>query len=84
MIGSENVLQSLCGGRIRTGNAEGGIRVFGLTEEVKIGIKSQVVNGRISLVKKPRDWAKEAYGCCKGAWGDKPFEHLAKEREAWE
>lgn len=81
--------------------------MFGLTEEVKVGVKSQVVipvrireranigpgdimimtsdrSGRISLVKKPQDWAKEAYGCCKGAWGDKPFEHLAKEREAWE
>jgi AbrB family looped-hinge helix DNA binding protein len=76
--------------------------MFGITEEVKVGIKSQVViparirstakigpgdilimtsdrNGRISLVKKPADWSKAAYGCCKGAWGDKPLEYLEKE-----
>ena len=57
--------------------------MFGVTEEVKVGVKSQVVipakirdiakigpgdvlimttdrNGRISLVKKPQDWAKAA------------------------
>lgn len=81
--------------------------MFGVTEEVKVGIKSQVViparirksakiepgdiliitsdrNGRISLVKKPQDWAKAALGCCKGAWGDKPLEYLKKERASWE
>ena len=81
--------------------------MFGVTEEVKVGIKSQIViparirdnvkigpgdilimtsdrNGRISLVKKPQDWAKAAFGCCKGAWGDKPLEYLQKERESWD
>ena len=81
--------------------------MFGVSEEVKVGIKSQVViparirnsakigpgdilimtsdrNGRISLIKKPDDWAKAAFGCCKGVWGDKPLEHLEKERESWE
>ena len=81
--------------------------MFGVTEEVKVGGKSQVViparirndakvgpgdvlimtsdrNGRISLMKKPQDWAKAAWGCCKGAWGDKPLEDWRKEREGWE
>jgi AbrB family looped-hinge helix DNA binding protein len=40
-------------------------------------------NGRISLVKKPKDWAKAAFGCCKGAWGDKPLDYVRKERESW-
>lgn len=81
--------------------------MFGVTEEVKVGVKSQVViparirnnakvnpgdvlimtsdrNGRISLMKKPQDWAKAAWGCCKGTWGDKPSEYLQKERESWD
>jgi looped-hinge helix DNA binding domain, AbrB family len=81
--------------------------MFGVTEEVKIGVKSQIViparirdnvkigpgdilimtsdrNGRISLVKKPTDWAKAAWGCCKGTYGDKPQEYLEKERASWE
>lgn len=81
--------------------------MFGITEEVKVGVKSQIViparirdnvkvgpgdilimtseaGGRISLAKKPHDWAKAAWGCCKGAWGDKPLEYLQKEREAWD
>ena len=41
-------------------------------------------NGRISLVKKPSEWAKAAWGCCKGAWGDKPLEALKNERESWD
>lgn len=40
-------------------------------------------NGRISIIKKPGDWAKAAFGCCKGAWGDKPLEQARKERESW-
>lgn len=81
--------------------------MFGVTEEVKIGVKSQIViparirsnarvnpgdvlimtsdrNGRISLMKKPDDWAHAAWGCCKGAWGDKPSEYVPQERESWE
>jgi len=82
--------------------------VFGVVEEVKVGVKSQVViparirddaqvrpgdilimtsdrNGRISIMKKPDNWASAAYGCCKDAWGDKPLEHLQEERKtAWE
>jgi len=81
--------------------------MFGVTEEVKIGVKSQIViparirdsgkigpgdvlimtidrNGRISLVKKPTDWAKAAWGCCKGAYGDKSQEYLQTERESWD
>ena len=81
--------------------------MFGVSEEVRVGIKSQIViparirnnakigpgdilimtsdrNGRISLIKKPDDWAKAAFGCCKGVWGDKPLEYLEKERESWE
>lgn len=81
--------------------------MFGVTEEVKVGIKSQIViparirdtvkispgdilimtsdrNGRISLVKKPQDWAKSSDGCGKGAWGDRPLEHFRKECESWE
>jgi AbrB family looped-hinge helix DNA binding protein len=81
--------------------------MFGVSEEVKIGVKSQIVipariredvkvgpgdilimtsdrNGRISLVKKPKDWAKAAWGCCKGAYGNNPQEYLKKEREAWD
>ena len=80
--------------------------MFSVAEEVKVGVKSQIViparirddlgivagdilimtvdrNGRISLVKKPKDWAKAAFGCCKGAWGDKPLDHVQKERESW-
>lgn len=41
-------------------------------------------NGRISLIKKPNEWAKTAWGCCKGVWGDKPLEALQKERESWD
>ena len=41
-------------------------------------------NGQISLIKKPQEWAKSAWGCCKGAWGDKPQETLQKDRESWE
>jgi AbrB family looped-hinge helix DNA binding protein len=78
--------------------------MFGVTEEVKIGAKSQIVipariredvkvgpgdilimtsdrNGRISLIKKPNCWAEAAWGCCKGAWGNKPLEEIQKERE---
>lgn len=82
--------------------------MFGVTEEVKIGVKSQIViparirasvnvgpgdilimtsdrNGRISIIKKPKNWAKTALGCCKGAWGDKPLKYIQKEREeAWD
>ncbi len=81
--------------------------MVGVTEEVKVGTKSQIViptrirnlvnvnpgdvlimttdrNGRISLVKKPQDWAKAAYGCCKGVWGENPSEYLKKERESWD
>ena len=81
--------------------------MFGVTEEVKVGVKSQIVipariredvkvgpgdilimtsdrNGRISLVKKPQDWAKAAWGCCKGVYGDNPQEYLRKERESWD
>jgi len=80
--------------------------MFGSAEEVKVGVKSQIViparirndmnivpgdilimttdrNGRISIIKKPKDWAKAAFGCCKGAWGDKPLEYVRKERESW-
>jgi len=80
--------------------------MFGVTEEVKVGVKSQIViparirnsvkvnpgdvlimtsdrNGRISLMKKPTDWAKASFGCCKGAWGDNPLEYIRKERETW-
>ena len=80
--------------------------MFGVAEEVKVGVKSQIViparirddlnivpgdvlimttdrNGRISIVKKPKDWAKAAYGCCKGVWGDNPLECVRKERESW-
>ena len=80
--------------------------MFGTVEEVKVGVKSQIViparirrdlkigpgdililmsdrNGRISIVKKPKDWAKAAFGCCKGAWGDKPLEYVRKERDSW-
>ena len=87
--------------------AWGGIGMFGLQEEVKIGAKSQIViparirnsvkigpgdilimtsdrNGRISLIKKPQNWAASACACCKGAWGEKPLEALQKERESWE
>jgi hypothetical protein len=42
-------------------------------------------NGRISLMKKPKNWAIAAFGCCVDVWGDKPLEHLQKERDtAWE
>ena len=41
-------------------------------------------NGRISLVKKPQHWAASSWGCCKGAWGEKPMESLKQERESWE
>lgn len=42
-------------------------------------------NGRISIMKKPEDWAKAALGCCKGVWGDSPLEYLKKERdESWD
>lgn len=81
--------------------------MFGVTEEVKIGVKNQIViparirdkvnigpgdilimtsdrNGRISLVKKPTDWAKAALGCAQGAYGDNPLEYLRKERESWD
>jgi len=81
--------------------------MFGAVEEVKVGVKSQIViparirdglkivpgdvlimtavrNGRISIVKKPKDWAKAAFGCCKGVWGSTPLEHVQKERESWE
>ena len=81
--------------------------MFGTVEEVKVGVKSQIViparirrdlkigpgdililmsdrNGRISIVKKPKDWAKAAFGCCKGAWGEKPLEYVRKERDSWE
>ena len=80
--------------------------MFGSAEEVKVGVKSQIVipvrirndmnivpgdilimttdrNGRISIIKKPKDWSKAAFGCCKGAWGDKPLEYVRKERESW-
>ena len=80
--------------------------MFGTVEEVKVGVKSQIViparirrdlkigpgdililmsdrNGRISIVKKPKDWAKAAFGCCKGAWGEKPLEYVRKERDSW-
>jgi AbrB family looped-hinge helix DNA binding protein len=41
-------------------------------------------NGRVSMVKKPRDWAKAALGCCKGVWGDNASEYMRKERdESW-
>ena len=39
-------------------------------------------NGRISIIKKPKDWAKAAFGCCKGVWGDKSLEYVRKERES--
>lgn len=78
--------------------------MFGVVEEIKVGVKSQVViparireeakvgpgdvlimtsdrNGRISIMKKPSDWAKAALGCCQGVWGDFPLEYLQKERE---
>jgi AbrB family looped-hinge helix DNA binding protein len=81
--------------------------MFGVTEEVKVGVKSQIVipvriredvkvgpgdilimttdrYGRISIMKKPKDWAQAAFGCCKGAWGEKPLEYLRKERQTWE
>lgn len=82
--------------------------MFGVVEEVKVGVKSQVVipvriredvqvkpgdilimtsdrNGRISIMKKPQNWATAAFGCCKEVWGDNPLEQLQKEREtAWE
>ncbi|MDD2621192.1 MAG: AbrB/MazE/SpoVT family DNA-binding domain-containing protein [Syntrophomonadaceae bacterium] len=81
--------------------------MFGVVEEVKVGVKSQVViplrirqeaevrpgdillmtsdrNGRISIMKKPKNWALAAYGCCQDAWGNNPLEYLEKEREkAW-
>lgn len=80
--------------------------MFGVAEEVKVGVKSQIVipariradlgivagdilimtvdrNGRISLVKKPKDWAKAAFGCCKSAFGDEPLNYVRKERESW-
>jgi len=40
-------------------------------------------NGRISIMKKPKDWVKAARGSCKGVWGDKPQDYLKKERESW-
>ena len=41
-------------------------------------------NGRVSMVKKPKDWAKAALGCCKGVWGDNASEYMRKERdESW-
>lgn len=75
--------------------------MFGVVEEIKVGVKSQVViparireeakvapgdvlimtsdrNGRISIMKKPQDWATAALGCCKGVWGDKPLEYYEK------
>jgi AbrB family looped-hinge helix DNA binding protein len=80
--------------------------MFGVAEEVRVGVKSQIVipvrireemkivpgdilimttdrNGRISIVKKPKDWAKAAYGCCKGVWGDNPLEYVRTERDSW-
>ncbi len=80
--------------------------MFGIAEEVKVGVKSQIViparirddlkivpgdvlimttdrNGRISIIKKPKDWAEAAFGCCKGVWGDNPLEYARKERESW-
>ena len=35
-------------------------------------------------VQKSIDWAKAAYGCCKGVWGEDPMEYLAQERASWE
>ncbi len=80
--------------------------MFGVTEEVKVSVKSQIVipariredvkvgpgdflikttdrYGRISIMKKPKGWAQTAFGCCKGAWGEKPLEYLRKERQTW-
>lgn len=37
-----------------------------------------------TIMKKPENWAKAAWGCCKGAWGENPQESMQKEREdAW-
>jgi AbrB family looped-hinge helix DNA binding protein len=80
--------------------------MFGIAEEVKVGVKSQIViparirddlkifpgdmliiatnrNGSISLIKKQKDWAKAAFGCCKGVWGDKPLDYVQEERDSW-
>ena len=80
--------------------------MLGIAEEVKVGVKSQIViparirdnmkiapgdilimttdrNGRISITKKPKDWAKAAFGCCKGVWGENPLEFVGKERDTW-
>ena len=61
-----------------------------IRENAKVGpgdilIMTSDRNGRMSLIKKPEDWAKAAWGCCKGAWGENPLETLQKEREdAWQ
>ena len=39
-------------------------------------------NGRISLAKKPKQWAIAVWGCCKGAWGDNPLASFKQERES--
>jgi AbrB family looped-hinge helix DNA binding protein len=41
-------------------------------------------NGRISLVKKPQNWAQSIFGSCKGLWGTEPLEMVRMEREKWE
>ena len=60
-----------------------------IRNSVKVGpgdimIMTSDRNGRISLIKKPQKWAIAAWGCCKGAWGDKPLESLQSERASWE